>query len=166
MLKQLKGGELSHNLRCAANIEYTDGSCLTIDQLKFLADTYNKAVADKKIKGTTIELIRSGDVIPYIKSVIVPSEEPKMPSVPYKWTDTSVDVMLEDVSDDPTVKEKNITTEVSVHHLWFSDMDYKRLGTLIKWNPAIKTEKDIKLSKSKRKIYFKIFIVTINRLLT
>ena len=59
--------------------------------------------------GTTIELIRSGDVIPYIKSVIVPSEEPKMPSVPYKWTDTHVDVMLEDASDDPTVKEKNIT---------------------------------------------------------
>ena len=38
--------------------------------------------------------------------------------------------------------EKNITTEVSVHHLWFSDTDYQRLGTLIKWNPAIKTEKD------------------------
>jgi NAD-dependent DNA ligase/DNA polymerase/3'-5' exonuclease PolX len=59
--------------------------------------------------GTTIELIRSGDVIPYIKSVIVPSEEPKMPSVPYKWNDTHVDVMLENASEDPTVKEKNIT---------------------------------------------------------
>ena len=45
---------------------------------------------------------------------------------------------------DIPLKEKNITTEVSVHHLWFSDMDYKRLGTLIKWNPAIKTEKDKK----------------------
>jgi dihydroorotase len=33
---------------------------------------------------------------------------------------------------------------VSVHHLWFSDKDYERLGTLIKWNPAIKTEKDRK----------------------
>ena len=40
------------------------------------------------------------------------------------------------------LKEKKITTEVSVHHLWFSDKDYQRLGTLIKWNPAIKTEKD------------------------
>jgi dihydroorotase len=38
--------------------------------------------------------------------------------------------------------EKKITTEVSVHHLWFSDKDYQRLGTLIKCNPAIKTEKD------------------------
>jgi dihydroorotase len=43
---------------------------------------------------------------------------------------------------DIPLQEKNITTEVSVHHLWFSDKDYKRLGTLIKWNPAIKTEKD------------------------
>jgi NAD-dependent DNA ligase len=59
--------------------------------------------------GTTIELIRSGDVIPYIKSVTVPSEEPKMPSVPYKWNDTHVDIMLENASEDPTVKEKNIT---------------------------------------------------------
>jgi len=40
------------------------------------------------------------------------------------------------------LSEKNITTEVSVHHLWFSDKDYSRLGSLIKWNPAIKTEPD------------------------
>jgi dihydroorotase len=43
---------------------------------------------------------------------------------------------------DIPIEKKNITTEVSVHHLWFSDKDYERLGTLIKWNPAIKTEKD------------------------
>lgn len=43
---------------------------------------------------------------------------------------------------DIPLKEKNITTEVSVHHLWFCNKDYKNLGTLIKWNPAIKTEKD------------------------
>ncbi|MDA1182551.1 MAG: amidohydrolase family protein, partial [Bacteroidetes bacterium] len=40
------------------------------------------------------------------------------------------------------LEEKKITTEVSIHHLWFSDKDYQRLGTLIKWNPAIKTERD------------------------
>ena len=45
---------------------------------------------------------------------------------------------------DIPLKEKNITTEVSVHHLWFTDKDYPRLGKLIKWNPAIKTEKDKK----------------------
>lgn len=43
---------------------------------------------------------------------------------------------------DIPLQEKNITTEVSVHHLWFTDADYKRLGTRIKWNPAIKTQKD------------------------
>jgi dihydroorotase len=43
---------------------------------------------------------------------------------------------------DIPLREKKITTEVSVHHLWFSDKDYERLGMLIKWNPAIKTEQD------------------------
>ncbi|NEV93322.1 dihydroorotase [Psychroflexus sp. YR1-1] len=45
---------------------------------------------------------------------------------------------------DIPLQEKNITTEVSVHHLWFSDRDYERLGMRIKWNPAIKTEADRK----------------------
>lgn len=43
---------------------------------------------------------------------------------------------------DIPLKDKKITTEVSVHHLWFSDKDYDKLGMLIKWNPAIKTEHD------------------------
>jgi len=43
---------------------------------------------------------------------------------------------------DIPLQEKTITTEVSVHHLWFTDQDYKRLGARIKWNPAIKSEKD------------------------
>ena len=59
--------------------------------------------------GATIELIRSGDVIPHIKSIIVPGFEAKMPDVPYKWNDTKVDIMLLNINDDPTVKEKNIT---------------------------------------------------------
>ena len=59
--------------------------------------------------GAVVEIIRSGDVIPYIRKVVVGAEEPKMPSVPYKWNDTHVDVMLEDLLSDETVKEKNIT---------------------------------------------------------
>ena len=43
---------------------------------------------------------------------------------------------------DIPLADKNITTEVSVHHLWFTDKDYERLGALIKWNPAIKTQQD------------------------
>lgn len=40
------------------------------------------------------------------------------------------------------LSEKRITSEVCVHHLWFTDDDYSRLGNLIKWNPAIKTWQD------------------------
>lgn len=40
------------------------------------------------------------------------------------------------------LKEKKITAEVCIHHLWFSDADYERLGNLIKWNPAVKTAAD------------------------
>ncbi|MFY0675306.1 MAG: dihydroorotase [Bacteroidia bacterium] len=43
---------------------------------------------------------------------------------------------------DIPLEEKTITTEVSVHHLWFTDKDYEEKGMLIKWNPAIKTQKD------------------------
>lgn len=38
--------------------------------------------------------------------------------------------------------DKRITSEVCVHHLWFSDEDYDKFGTRIKWNPAIKTKND------------------------
>jgi dihydroorotase len=40
------------------------------------------------------------------------------------------------------LSKKKITAEVCIHHLWFTDADYKSKGTLIKWNPAVKTEKD------------------------
>lgn len=40
------------------------------------------------------------------------------------------------------LKEKKITAEVCVHHLWFSDQDYEQYGNRIKWNPAVKSEND------------------------
>jgi dihydroorotase len=40
------------------------------------------------------------------------------------------------------LEKKKITAEACIHHLWFNDSDYKKLGTLIKWNPAIKTIHD------------------------
>lgn len=38
--------------------------------------------------------------------------------------------------------QKKITAEACTHHLWFSDADYATKGTLIKWNPAVKTAQD------------------------
>ncbi len=40
------------------------------------------------------------------------------------------------------LSEKKITAEVCVHHLWFSDEDYKTKGNYIKWNPAVKSAHD------------------------
>lgn len=40
------------------------------------------------------------------------------------------------------LKEKQITAEACIHHLWFSDEDYETKGNLIKWNPAVKTAGD------------------------
>jgi dihydroorotase len=40
------------------------------------------------------------------------------------------------------LEQKKITAEACVHHLWFNDSDYERLGTHLKWNPAVKSEAD------------------------
>jgi DNA ligase (NAD+) len=59
--------------------------------------------------GSVVRLVRSGDVIPHIQEVIVQSSQPKMPTVPYMWTDTHVDIMLENAATDQVVQEKAIT---------------------------------------------------------
>lgn len=38
--------------------------------------------------------------------------------------------------------QKRITAEACIHHLWFTDADYATKGSLIKWNPAVKTKAD------------------------
>ena len=43
------------------------------------------------------------------------------------------------------LEEKQITAEVCIHHLWFSDEEYKTKGNFIKWNPAVKTANDRKV---------------------
>jgi dihydroorotase len=40
------------------------------------------------------------------------------------------------------LEKKKITAEACIHHLWFNDKDYATKGSLIKWNPAVKSEKD------------------------
>jgi len=40
------------------------------------------------------------------------------------------------------LKDKKITAEVCIHHLWFDDSDYAKKGALIKWNPAVKSKND------------------------
>lgn len=45
-------------------------------------------------------------------------------------------------SNQSDLKNKHITSEACIHHLWFSDEDYNKLGNRIKWNPAVKTMHD------------------------
>ena len=86
------------------------------------ATGYNaKFIEDNKIGvGAIIELIRSGDVIPKIMSVIVPATSPKMPSEPYTWNATHVDAVIDDAGNNSVVQEKNIVaffTELEVDGL-------------------------------------------------
>jgi NAD-dependent DNA ligase len=71
--------------------------------------------------GAVVRVIRSGDVIPYIREVIAPATKAKMPDVPYVWTATRVDVMVENAAEDPAVKRKNVIG-------FFLELDIKGLG--------------------------------------
>jgi len=68
-----------------------------------------KFIEDNRIGiGAIVQLVRSGDVIPYITEVSFPAEHPKMPTVPYIWTDTMVDVVLQNPEEDAAVQEKMV----------------------------------------------------------
>ena len=45
-------------------------------------------------------------------------------------------------SNNVPLKDKRITSEACIHHLWFDDNDYASKGNFIKWNPAVKTQVD------------------------
>ena len=59
--------------------------------------------------GAIVQIIRSGDVIPYIQSVTKPATSPKMPLIPYTWNTTHIDIMLENAQEDMGVRTKQIT---------------------------------------------------------
>jgi DNA ligase (NAD+) len=59
--------------------------------------------------GAIIKIVRSGDVIPHILNVTVPAPEPKMPTQSYKWNNTNVDIVIENMEEDETVREKVVT---------------------------------------------------------
>tara|TARA_Y100000817_G_scaffold205945_1_gene161431 strand:- start:345 stop:1430 length:1086 start_codon:yes stop_codon:yes gene_type:complete len=68
-----------------------------------------KFIEDNKIGvGALIKLVRSGDVIPHIMSVVQPAVQAQMPTVPYEWNETHVDVLLKNIDDNEVVREKRI----------------------------------------------------------
>jgi NAD-dependent DNA ligase len=79
-------------------------------QINYATGFNAKFIVDNNIGlGTVVKIIRSGDVIPYIKSVTTPADKPLMPKQEYKWNATHVDIILTDIDSDPTVEIKKIT---------------------------------------------------------
>ena len=77
--------------------------------IKYVTANNAKFVVDKKIGvGTVIMLERAGDVIPKVAKVLQPSQEPQMPSIPYIWNETHVDIMLEKPSENQSVQLRNL----------------------------------------------------------
>ena len=78
--------------------------------IEFATGHNAKFIQDNKIGiGAMIQISRAGDVIPYINSVIVPAAHAKMPDVAYKWNESGVDIIVENINEDMTVREKKIS---------------------------------------------------------
>ena len=85
-----------------------------------------KYIFDNNIgPGSVIKIIKSGDVIPYIHEILTSSEsgKPKMPSLKYKWNETNVDIIAEDLD------EENMTKIIIKKLLYFFEsLDIKFMG--------------------------------------
>ena len=91
-------------------------------KIQYTTGFNGKFIKDNGIgPGAIIQIIRSGDVIPYIKSVVNPVE-PKMPEVDYVWNDSGVDIVVADLENDSDVKARNIVG-------FFSDLGIDGLST-------------------------------------
>lgn len=81
-----------------------------------------KFIVDNKLgAGAEIELIRSGDVIPKINKVIKSAKKADLPDMDYEWTQTNVDIILNNHSESKEVLIKNI-------YYFFSKLETKGLG--------------------------------------
>ena len=106
-------------LKPKVRIEPVDIGGVTIEY----ATAFNAAFVEKhKIgMGALIEMVRSGDVIPHIMGVITPARKAQMPTIPYKWNATHVDIILDNIVDNTNVQEKVISR-------FFQHLDVDGLG--------------------------------------
>jgi NAD-dependent DNA ligase len=66
-----------------------------------------KNIVDNKIsKGAIIQIVRSGDVIPYIMKIIKPASKLQYPEIPYKWNETKVDLVYDDSKKNEEAEEQ------------------------------------------------------------
>lgn len=84
-------------------------------------------------------LIRSSEACYVMSEKIIKLAKATKANLHILHLSTAAELKLLEVGN---IDEKKITAEACVHHLWFSDKDYASKGSLIKWNPAIKTIED------------------------
>lgn len=106
-------------LKPRIEVEPVDLSGVTV---KWVTGHNAKNIFDNKIgPGAIIELTRSGEVIPYVKSVLKPARLPQMPDVPYEWNASKVDILLPEEHQSSDVEVKRIYNFLSaglgVEHL-------------------------------------------------
>ena len=78
-------------------------------RIEFATGFNAKFIEDNNIGlGAVIQIVRSGDVIPHILAVTSPADKPLMPTIPYEWNETHVDIILTDKDENVVVKEKVI----------------------------------------------------------
>lgn len=113
------------------------------------ASAFNaKFIEDNKLgKGAVIKLVRSGDVIPYILEVVKMCDKPQMPDIPYKWNDTHVDIIVQDLYG---AQSDNIAIKKLVHFFKTIKVKYLSEGILTKYvSHGYKTVFDILNAKHK-----------------
>ena len=105
-------------------------------------------------RNTSIYKEKYGDDIPISAHPLIRSEEACYKSSSYavelaKEYDTQLHILHISTAKETNLfsnslplKEKRITSEACIHHLWFDDTWYDRKGSLIKWNPAVKKASD------------------------
>ena len=77
--------------------------------LSFTTGFNGKYIVDNKIgKGAVLKIIRSGDVIPYILEVIKPARTVLMPKAKYHWTESGIDIVLDNINDNQDVLIKRL----------------------------------------------------------
>ena len=77
--------------------------------------------------GSKIEIIRSGDVIPYINKVVSPSSNKQwyQPTIEYIWNDSGVDALVKNMADAPQIISKTI-----LHFFNTMEVDGIKIGTI------------------------------------
>lgn len=90
-------------------------------RIEFATGFNAKFIEDNNIGlGAIVQLVRSGDVIPHILSVSVQADKPLMPSIPYEWNESHVDIVLVD-------KEENVIVKEKIIELFFSKLEVEGL---------------------------------------